>query len=145
MFGGCPAFACAFVAGLLHLHLGDSHVHQLHDDTAAFACGALLGLSTFSAGPSAAGTVDIPIDVEGLSSAIIQLRQPHIELELVRGTLSSVVLFATPFVLLDSIFTLCVVDISLGLVREHLIRSIDLLKLLGCRLIAWVLIWMVLK
>ena len=96
MFGGCPAFACAFVAGLLHLHLGDSHVHHLHDDTAAFACGALLGLSTFSAGPSAAGTVDIPVDVEGLGYAVIELLQRHIELQLVRGTLSPVVLFATP-------------------------------------------------
>jgi len=143
VFGGCPAFACALVAGLLHLHLRDSHVHHLQDDTAAFARRALLGLSAFSAGPSAAGTVDIPIDVEGLSSAIIQLRQPHIELELVRGTLSPVVLFATLFVSLDSLLTLCVVDIPLGLISENLIRSIDLLKLLGCRLITWVLIWMV--
>ena len=72
------AFAAALLAVGLHLHLHTkAHLHVLHDDSLAFALGALLQLASLGASAAAVRAVDVAVDVKLPGRAGVQLLKAY--------------------------------------------------------------------
>ena len=62
--GRYSSLASTLLAGLLHLHLHDTHVYSLHGDASTFAGWALFSFTSFRSRALALAAVDVSINVE---------------------------------------------------------------------------------
>ena len=141
---GDLASAAAPVTGSLHLHLhAEADLDLLHHDALASALRALLGLAVLGSSATALRAVDVASDGHVTGSAQVQLLEGDPDVGTSLGALLALV--AAPLEPLESVVALLVIDLSLVLVTEDLIRSVDLLEGTRSLLVARVLVRMVLK
>ena len=135
-------FALALITRLLHLHLHESHILDHFDLTSSFTLSTILRLSAFSATALAFAAVDVPLDRELFLSSIVYFLKGNFQVELVFRALHAVV--SSPFVTFNFIDALLVVNLTLGVVKEHFLSPVDLGELLSCFFITRVFVGMVL-
>ena len=73
--GRYSSLASTLLAGLLHLHLHDTHVYSLHGNTSTFAGRAFFSFTTFRSGAFALAAVDVSINVERILSTVVEFFQ----------------------------------------------------------------------
>ena len=141
---GDLASAAAPVTGSLHLHLhAEADLDLLHHDALASALSTLLSLAVFGSSATALRAVDVASDGHVTGSAQVQLFEGDPDVGTSLGALLALV--TASLEPLESVVALLVIDLSLVLVTEDLIRSVDLLEGTRSLLVARVLVGMVLK
>jgi hypothetical protein len=136
--------ATASVAVCLHLHLhAEADLNVLHHNATALAFRALLCLAIFSSSSATLRAIYISRDAHVTTTTKVELFQSNPNVSTGSWTLLAVVSATLkPF---QAFLTLLVIYLSLIMVREDLVSSVDLFEKAGSLFITRVLIRVILK
>lgn len=84
-------FTLAHRTHCLRLHLHESHIDLLHDDSLAFALGTLFSLTAFCSRPATLMTIDVPIYGELFHGTVVKFFESYTNLNLTWRTLLTVI------------------------------------------------------
>lgn len=126
----------ALVTRLLSLHLHETHVLNHFDDALALAFSTGFCLASLSTRTFTFLAVDVPVDGEFLSHAVVQLLKSHLEVYFTFGSLHAII--ASALISVHLILTLLIINLSLNLVGQNFTRTIDSCELLRSIFVAYV-------